>query len=309
MNDVILEPYNSPQILLESIENPQIDFIFDLRGESLYQTWLQIGHVGDRQAFIDWLRIKGDDGLTAYEVAVLNGFIGTELEWLDSINGVIASINSYQDKPIPDDADNAIIEEVDGTKKKLSILNLYDFIRLRIESIVTTIISSKEDVGVAEQLDETVLSDANDYADSLVVGLWDDRGSFNATVNTYPTTGGSGPLSTILKGDIWTISEEATSGPLVSYLLGTTVRAKVDAPGQLTENWATLEVGFGYVPENKYNKVESLSASSTHWQYPTAKLMYDQLASRQPTGDYLIPSDISELVDNSTAIAYSIALS
>lgn len=309
MNDVILEPYNSPQILLESSENPQIDFIFDLRGESLYQTWLQIGNIGDRQAFINWLRIKGDDGLTAYEVAVLNGFVGTELEWLNSLNGVIASINSYQNKLIPDDADNAIIEEVNGTKKRLSILNLYNFIKLRIESIIATSISSKEDVGVAEQLDETVLSNANDYADSLVIGLWDDRGSFNAAVNTFPVSGGSGAMGTILKGDIWTISEEATGGPLFGYLLGTTVRAKIDTPGQLTENWALLEVGFGYVPENKYNKVESLSVGSTHQQYPTAKLVYDQLANKQPTGDYLVPSDITELVDNNTAIAYSIALS
>lgn len=28
---------------------------------------------------------KGDDGLSAYKVAVANGFVGTEVEWLASI--------------------------------------------------------------------------------------------------------------------------------------------------------------------------------------------------------------------------------
>lgn len=31
--------------------------------------------------------IPGDEGLSAYEVAVLNGFTGTEQEWLDSLVG------------------------------------------------------------------------------------------------------------------------------------------------------------------------------------------------------------------------------
>ena len=30
------------------------------------------------------------------------------------------------------------------------------------------------------------------YAESLVVGLWDDRGNYDASVNAYPSSGGSG---------------------------------------------------------------------------------------------------------------------
>lgn len=30
---------------------------------------------------------KGDDGLSAYEVAVENGFVGTEQQWLESLKG------------------------------------------------------------------------------------------------------------------------------------------------------------------------------------------------------------------------------
>lgn len=81
-----------------------------------------------------------------------------------------------------------------------------------------------------------------EYVDSTVVGLWDDRGTFDASVNTYPTTGGSGTAGAILKGDIWTISVIASSGDLLNYPIGSTVRALVDTPGQTTANWA---VSFG----------------------------------------------------------------
>ena len=31
--------------------------------------------------------IKGNDGLSAYQIAVQNGFVGTEKEWLESLKG------------------------------------------------------------------------------------------------------------------------------------------------------------------------------------------------------------------------------
>ena len=40
---------------------------------------------------------------------------------------------------------------------------------------------------------------------------------------------------------------------------------------------------LGYTPENISNKVTSISSSSTNTQYPSAKLVYDQLAGKQPT--------------------------
>ena len=30
---------------------------------------------------------EGSDGLSAYQIALLNGFIGTEAEWIASLNG------------------------------------------------------------------------------------------------------------------------------------------------------------------------------------------------------------------------------
>lgn len=43
-------------------------------GEVSFETQIQTG-------------IKGDNGLSAYEVAVKNGFVGSEAEWLESLKG------------------------------------------------------------------------------------------------------------------------------------------------------------------------------------------------------------------------------
>jgi hypothetical protein len=37
--------------------------------------------------FIQWLADNPENGLNAYQIAVLNGFIGTQQEWLDSLKG------------------------------------------------------------------------------------------------------------------------------------------------------------------------------------------------------------------------------
>lgn len=116
------------------------------------------------------------------------------------------------------------------------------------------------------------------YADSLVTGMFDDRGAFDASVNTWPTTGGSGPSGAILKGDIWTIEVVATSGPLLGYNLSNFVRALVDNPGQTDANWNVSQVGYGYTPENAANKETSLTTDSDT-KYPSSKCIADFLAS------------------------------
>lgn len=85
------------------------------------------------------------------------------------------------------------------------------------------------------------------YVDALVVGLWDDRGSYDASVNLFPSTGGSGTSGAILKGDIWTISVAGTLGSEVVET-GDTVRALIDAPGTTPSNWAIQQNNIGYVP-------------------------------------------------------------
>ncbi len=101
--------------------------------------------------------------------------------------------------------------------------------------------------GVSPTLDAHLATKA--YADSLVVGLLDDRGNYNAGGNLFPSAGGSGTAGAILKGDIWTISVAGTLGghPVTA---GDVVRALTDAPGQTDANWAISENNFGFTPLN-----------------------------------------------------------
>lgn len=124
------------------------------------------------------------------------------------------------------------------------------------------------------------------YADGLVAGLLDYRGAYDASVNTYPASGGSGLSGSVLKGDMWIISVAGTLGGS-AIQVGDSIIAGTDAPGQTAANWNTLNTNITYVPEDSANKVTFISSASTDTQYPSAKLLYDQLATKQPTGAYL----------------------
>jgi len=93
---------------------------------------------------------------------------------------------------------------------------------------------------IVNVLDPTSPQDAatKAYADALVVGLWDDRGNFDASVNAYPSSGGSGAAGAILKGDIWTVSVAGTLPTSQGVEVGDTVRALINTPGNTQANWA-----------------------------------------------------------------------
>jgi hypothetical protein len=78
------------------------------------------------------------------------------------------------------------------------------------------------------------------YADSLVIGLLDDRGDYNASGNAWPSSGGSGTAGAIMKGDVWRISVAgALGGSAVS--VGDLIRALVDSPGSTASNWSIMD--------------------------------------------------------------------
>jgi hypothetical protein len=95
------------------------------------------------------------------------------------------------------------------------------------------------------QLSATI-SDFNNSVDARVaagtVGLYDDRGNYNASVGTFPTTGGSGTAGAINKGDVFFVSVAGTLGG-VAYSIGDSFRALIDAPGQTATNWASMKQG------------------------------------------------------------------
>jgi hypothetical protein len=91
---------------------------------------------------------------------------------------------------------------------------------------------------------------AQAYADSLVVGLLDDRGNYDASGNVFPSSGGSGTAGAVKKGDLWTVSVAGTLGG-TAVTAGDVVRAIADTPGQTAGNWSVTENNFGYVALNQ----------------------------------------------------------
>ena len=128
------------------------------------------------------------------------------------------------------------------------------------------------------------------YADSLVIGLLDDRGNYNPSTNSnqYPTTGGSGTAGAILKGDLWSINglgsgiENAIGGKTVTD--GDVIRALTNTPGQTDTNWVITENNFGYVAENTTNKVTTITGNETSiTKFPAVKAIVDYLVATYQT--------------------------
>lgn len=125
----------------------------------------------------------------------------------------------------------------------------------------------------ADDAAATAQSNAEGYADTLVINLWDDRGTYDVPVGgEWPTSGdgGSGVDGAILKGDTWTISlgGTLTGGKVVA--IGDVVRALVDDAANNSAHWCITENNLGYTAENSANKATSL-ASPDNTKYPTTQ--------------------------------------
>lgn len=82
------------------------------------------------------------------------------------------------------------------------------------------------------------------YVDAAVVGLLDYRGSYDASTNLFPATGGSGLLGAVLKADFWICSVAGTLGgePVTP---GDLIISLIDTPGQTAANWDIIEHDIG----------------------------------------------------------------
>lgn len=63
-------------------------------GKSAYQLAVEYGYEGTEEEWLESLKgsdgvigVNGKDGLSAYEIAVKNGYAGTEAEWIESLKG------------------------------------------------------------------------------------------------------------------------------------------------------------------------------------------------------------------------------
>lgn len=80
----------------------------------------------------------------------------------------------------------------------------------------------------------------NNAITTAVTGLLDYRGSYDASTNLYPATGGSGLAGAILKGDFWICSVAGTLGG-TAVTPGDLIIALIDTPAQIVANWDLVQ--------------------------------------------------------------------
>ena len=139
------------------------------------------------------------------------------------------------------------------------------------------------------------------YVDGSVAGLLDYRGGYDASGNTYPTTGGSGTAGAVLKGDMWIISVAGTLGG-EAVQVGDSIIANVDTPAQTASNWNHLNANISYVPENVANRLTSFQGTPDNTHYASEKLVKDSLDAKQDTMTKASSSDIDSGTDDAKYI-------
>ncbi len=77
-----------------------------------------------------------------------------------------------------------------------------------------------------------------------VAGLLDLRGAYDASVNAYPSSGGSGVAGAILKADTWIISVAGTLPTGQAVSVGDVIFAIIDTPGNTQANWGRIEMNL-----------------------------------------------------------------
>jgi hypothetical protein len=135
------------------------------------------------------------------------------------------------------------------------------------------------------------------YVDGSVAGLLDYRGGYDASGNTYPTTGGSGTAGAVLKGDMWIISVAGTLGG-EAVQVGDSIIANVDTPAQTASNWNHLNANVSYVPEDVANKVTSFQATPDDTHYASEKLVKDSLDAKLAIASKASSAEINSGTDD-----------
>lgn len=80
------------------------------------------------------------------------------------------------------------------------------------------------------------VTNRNNAIAAATAGLVDDRGTYDASTDLFPTTGGSGTSGAVMRGDQWQISVKGTLGS-GDVNPGDIIRALTDSPAQVETNW------------------------------------------------------------------------
>ena len=238
--------------------------------------------------------------------------------------GVGTLIAAATGKTTPVDGDSTIISdsEASGAQKKLTWANLKATLKTYFDSLYQAALGYTAENTSNKSNSYTLTSTTTypntkalvdglaaerTYAEGLVVGHWDDRGNFNASVNAYPSSGGSGTAGAIVKGDIWTISVAGTLPTGQSVEVGDTVRALIDSPGNTQANWAIAQNNIGYAAENSANKTDTITGNeSSSTLYASIKGIYDWISgltiiSKDVTSNAMLTTSANTIKIDTTA--------
>jgi|GEM_PF-1727379 len=184
------------------------------------------------------------------------------------LDGVIVDVTSKMENDFSNAA--AVLDVAHGGT---GVDNLGGLKTALVLDAVDNVADMDKPVSTAQALaDAAVLSSAQGYADGLVVGLVDDRGSYDASGNVFPSSGGSGVAGAILKGDLWFVSVAGTLGGTPCQI-GTSVRALADSPGQTSGNWSIISTTLGFTPENNANKSTSMDDIASTTKFPVWSIL------------------------------------
>lgn len=100
-------------------------------------------------------------------------------------------------------------------------------------SVSTVSTTSSDTVLLTSKATQTAIANA-------ITGSEDLRGGYDASSNTFPTTGGTGSGETIKAGNYWYITVQGTLGGEVAPV-GSSITALIDAPGQTAGNWLIIQ--------------------------------------------------------------------
>lgn len=90
------------------------------------------------------------------------------------------------------------------------------------------------ELNLFDLIPEATPSDPTMDSSSQLLVHW--IGNWDASLNTFPNSGGTGPGTAVARGDFWDISVGGAPGGL-DLPAGATIIAKVANPGQVLANW------------------------------------------------------------------------
>ncbi len=138
------------------------------------------------------------------------------------------------------------------------------------------------------------------------IGLLDYRGSYDASTNLFPATGGSGLLGAILKGDFWITSVAGTLGG-VAVTPGDLIIALVDTPGQTAANWDLIAHDLGSYVTSVFGRTGAVTAQNG--DYTATNVGLGNVTNDAQTKAAIVPNTAPSagqiLVGNAGGTAYA----